>query len=361
MALTRTASASPLPDREASRRCLVVAPSWVGDAVISQALLALLHARTPTATLDVLAPPWCAAVYERMPEVSEVIASAFRHGELRLADRRALARDLRARGYGRAYVLPNSAKSALVPLLAGIPERIGYLGEWRRWMLTDCRRLDPAATPRLVDRFALLARAPGDPATPPPPRPRLHVDPEARRAAAARLALAVDRPVAALCPGAEYGPAKRWPAPYFADLARRLEQEGLAVWLFGSANDAAVTAEIASLASGSTDLAGRTTLGEAIDLLSYARIVVTNDSGLMHVAAALDRRLVAIFGSSSADYTPPLSDRAVIARLGLPCSPCFERDCPLGHTNCLRGLSAEQVFTLARRALDGQGEDEQGS
>lgn len=355
-------------------RVLIVAPSWVGDAVMSQPLVGLLAAADPAPRVDVLAPAWCGPVFARMPGVAEVLGNPFGHGELRLGARWRLARSLAARGYACAYVLPNSLKSALIPWLAGIPRRVGYVGEFRHGLLTDARRLDEAALPRLVDRFAALASpappadgrsAPGQRSGPDQrsaageqtvraaPPPRLRFDPSARTAAVARLGLDASRGIVALCPGAEYGPAKRWPPEYFAEIARRFLAANRAVWVFGSANDAPVAAAIAAQAPGVIDLCGRTGLGEAVDLLSFAALVVTNDSGLMHIAAALERPLVAIFGSSSVDYTPPLSERASIARLGLACSPCFQRECPLGHTNCLRELSPARVHELALARLAG--------
>jgi heptosyltransferase-2 len=334
------------------KRTLVVGPSWVGDAVISQPLLALLRERAPDTAIDVLVPAWCGPVYARMREVASVVDSPFGHGELRLGDRRRLARRLRERGYSRAYVLPNSLKSALVPWLARIPERVGFVGERRGWLLTDSRRLDANAMPRLVERFASLA-FPGGEIAAAIPAPHLIPDREARVDAAARLGLDTSRPVLALCPGAEYGPAKRWPPAHFVAVARDFAARGYAVWVFGSPNDAEPAAAIEAAVRGAVNLVGRTGLAQAIDLLSFATRVVTNDSGLMHVAAALGRPLVAIFGSSSPDYTPPLSPTAAIARLGIECSPCFARVCPLGHTRCLVDLAPDTVLALARELPDG--------
>jgi heptosyltransferase-2 len=255
---------------------------------------------------------------------------------------------VRAREYGQAWLLPNSFKSALVPWFAGIPERIGYVGEWRHWLLTDARRLDTARLPTMAERFAALALADGEP-LPALPQPRLRVDVAARDATLSRLGLDAVRPVAALCPGAEYGPAKRWPPSQFATVADSLVADGYQVWLFGSARDMQVTAEIRSMCTARSqlrpvDLAGRTTLSEAIDLMSLAQRVVSNDSGLMHVAAALDRPMVALYGSSSPAFTPPLSAQARIVSLGLPCSPCFARECPLGHFHCMRQLTPGRVL-----------------
>ena len=325
------------------RETLVVSPSWIGDAVLAHPLLVRLKARDPDGAIDVLAPGWASAVYGRMPEVRRTIAFPFGHGELRLGDRRRFARALPH--YDRAVVLPGSLKSALVPWFAGIPVRTGWRGEMRFGLLNDLRTLDEEALPLIVERFAALAQPAGEALERPLPLPRLAIDAARRDAAVAKFGLGGTAPVLALAPGAEFGPAKRWPARHFAALARAHSARGFRVWLFGSARDAAVTAEVATLAGVAVaDLAGKTDLDEAIDLLSLAARVVTNDSGLMHVAAALDRPLAAVFGSSSPAYTPPLSAQARVISLRLDCSPCFKRVCPLGHTNCLEKLDPQQVL-----------------
>lgn len=328
-------------------RVLVVAPSWVGDAVLAHPLLVRLKEREPAATIDVLAPAWALAVFRRMPEVSKTIALPFGHGDVKLGERRRFAKSLEP--CDQAIVLPNSFKSALIPWNAGIPLRTGYRGEMRYGLLNDIRRLDKAALPLIVERFAALAQPAGEPLRKPLPEPRLRVDAAARDAAVAKFSLDLSRPVAAFAPGAEYGPAKRWPARHFIALGRTLIERGEQVWLFGSGKDREITREIAAALPGSIDIAGRTTLDEAIDLLSLASRVVTNDSGLMHVAAALDRPMAAIFGSSSPEFTPPLSSKARVITLRLSCSPCFERVCPLGHTNCLVRLEASRVLETLDR------------
>ena len=330
-----------------AERILIVAPSWVGDAILSEPLVAVLREPLEEPIVDVLAPPWCAPVYARVRGIGRVIESPFRHRELGLARRRALARELKANGYTLAFVLPNSFKSALIPWFARIPRRIGYGGELRRPLLTEARRVDRKELPRLVDRFVALA-VPKGRLIPMPQAPVLVPDAANAGAAMRALTLSTHRPIAILCPGAEYGPAKRWPAEHFIALARRLLDEGFAVWLLGSPNDQAAASPIAAAIAGVRDLTGRTDLGTAIDLLSLASVVVSNDSGLMHAAAAVGRPLIALFGSSSPDHTPPLSPVAQIARIDIACSPCFQRECPLGHFKCMRELDPERVYELVR-------------
>ena len=326
-------------------KILVIAPSWVGDAVLAQPMFARLHERHARLELDVLAPAWTHALFARMPQVAATIASPFGHGELALKRRHRLARELAERRYSQAIVLPNSFKSALVPFFAGIALRTGFVGEARWGLLNDARRLHKRALPLMVERFAALAEARNEEPKRPITAPRLEVNPADRAGTLAKLGLAADRPIAVLCPGAEYGPAKRWPAKYFAELARKLADADYAVWLAGSDKDAALGEEITRESTRACiNLCGRTTLAEAIDLMSCAALVVSNDSGLMHIAAALDVPLVALFGSSSPAFTPPASPRATILKLDLPCSPCFQRECPLGHFNCMLHLKPEAVW-----------------
>ena len=321
-------------------KILVVAPSWIGDTILAQPLLALLKRNDPAARIDVLAPDWSAPLFSRMAEVDTVIVNPFAHGEFNFGARRALGRRLANADFSKAYVLPNSWKSALVPFFAGIPRRIGYQGESRYLLLNERHRLDVAAHPQLVQRYAALAGP--LPAT--LPQAHLSSTIEQQQTVRRALNLPLDAAPVIFCPGAEYGPAKRWPARHFAALARLVASPQNPVWLVGSTKDVAVGDEICAAAEGTAlNLCGRSSLEQAIDLLASASCVVSNDSGLMHVAAALGRPLVALYGSSSPAYTPPLSPRAKIVSRNLPCSPCFKRECPLGHFDCMNGITPQQV------------------
>lgn len=330
---------------DASPAVLVIGPAWVGDMVMAQSLFMTLRQREPAPAVDVVAPAWSLPILERMPEVRRAIPLPVGHGELAFGRRWRLGRSLREAGYQQAIVLPRSAKAALPALAAGIPRRTGYRGEYRYGLLNDIRPLDRQRLYRTVDRFVALGLAPDAPQPPPIPEPALAISEPERHAARAALGLNnQDAPVLALCPGAEYGPSKRWPAEYYAEVARARQAVGWQVWLFGSQKDRPVTRAISQAAPGCVDLAGRTQLGQAIDLLACADLVISNDSGLMHIAAATGSPVVALYGSSDPGYTPPLTSRRRILHLGLECSPCFQRECPLGHLNCLRQMPPAQVL-----------------
>lgn len=327
-----------------AKRLLVVGPSWVGDMVMAQSLFMTLKARQPDATIGVVAPAWSQPILERMPEVDEVLPLAVGHGEFGLASRRELASRLKGR-FDRAIVLPRSWKAALVPFMARIPERVGFLGEHRYGLLKECRKLDKQVLDQTVKRFVSLGlpleeTLNGDFAI---PRPRLNIDRD--NLVNLRLAHALSsRPAIGMMPGAEYGPAKQWPLEYFHDLAVRLINRGFEVRVLGGPKDHQAGEAIVRGLPHAHNLCGKTQLADAVDLLADCRQVVTNDSGLMHVAAAVGVRIHALYGSSSPVYTPPLTSNAVIHYLGLYCSPCFKRTCPLEHTNCLNQLDVEQVY-----------------
>ncbi len=315
--------------------------------VLAQCLFKFLKQRHAECVIDVVAPAWTLPLLQRMPEVNEGIGLDITHGELGLGKRIELGRALRRRGYDWAIVLPNSFKSALVPAVAGIRRRSGFVGEFRYGLLNDARRLDKQALPKTVDRFVALALAPNETLPTVLPTPRLIANQENATRALKNLGHDLPRtPVLGLCPGAEYGSSKRWPTEYFAEIARTQLRQGWEVWLFGSGRDTPITHAINAATDGRCfDLGGVTSLAEAIDLLSMTNAVISNDSGLMHVAAALDRHVLALYGSSDPGHTPPMSSQAEVLYLGIECSPCFERECPLGHHKCLRDISPARVLT----------------
>lgn len=322
---------------------LVIAPQWIGDAVMTEPLMRRLAARGERLTVGAL--PWVAPVYRAMPQVAEVIEFPFAHGGLQFKARRSLAQQMEGR-FDVAYVLPNSLKSALLPFLASIPKRVGYLGEARVGLLTHRLKNPPKdKRPPMVAFYSALSGEPGIEAD----QPHLQVDAAQCDAVLAKLGLARGA-YYVFVPGAEYGPAKRWPAQRFAELAQQLDAP---VLLLGAGKEAALGQEIVALAAGADcrNLAGATSLAEAFALIAAARRVISNDTGLMHVAAALDVPQVALFGSSSPLHTPPLSARAQVLWLKndpayqppLDCAPCFQRVCPLGHLRCLNDITAERV------------------
>ena len=323
-------------------RILVVGPSWVGDMIMAQSLFKQLRQDQADCEIDVVAPKWSLPVIARMPEVRKGYAIDIGHGEFGLARRRKLARQLRSNCYDRAIVLPRSFKSALVPWFAKIPIRTGFRGEMRYGLINDVRVLDKNILDQTVKKFVALGLAEGA-AVKDLKYPALTVSQENQHAVMERLGLQSAKPAVAMMPGAEYGPAKCWPLESFADLARSLDQKGYLVWVLGSASDEAAGAFLADN-SPANNLCGKTSLVDVIDLLAHCEHAVSNDSGLMHVAAAVGTHVHAIYGSSSPDYTPPLTERLTIHYQRLNCSPCFKRECPLGHLNCLHGISAKAVL-----------------
>lgn len=328
-----------------AEKILIIGPSWVGDMVLAHSLFQTLKQQNPHVQIDVAAPAWTLPLLERMPEVAEKIALPFKHGQLALFERIKFGRSLKNKGYSQAILLVNSFKSAILPFAAGIPKRTGFLGEMRYGLLNDIRPLDETKLKKTVERFVALGLN-QDAALPNViPNPHLNAFPEAAWILASKLDANLNKSkILGLCPGAEYGEAKRWPVEYYAEVARNALERGWQVWLFGSNKDIPVTSQINQLTQNQClDLGGKTNLSEAIDLMSLCNTVISNDSGLMHVAAALDKKLIAIFGSSDPYHTPPMHPDAVIEYLGLECSPCFKRECPLGHLNCLLEIKPVNV------------------
>ncbi|WP_439290997.1 lipopolysaccharide heptosyltransferase II [Lonepinella koalarum] len=304
---------------------LIIAPSWVGDMMMSHSLYQTLKQQYPDCQLDVLAPNWCKPLLARMPEVRNALTMPIGHGAFSLGERYKIGKALRNQ-YDMAIVLPNSLKSAFIPLFAKIPVRRGWKGESRYCLLNDLRS-NKHDYPMMVQRYVALGYEKGKIPIAQDlniPTPYLTVEQSAvqktKEKFTAQFVLAENRPAIGFCPGAEFGPAKRWPHYHYAKLAERLIEQGYSIRLFGSNKDVEVGEQIRlslpeSLQHYCVNLAGQTELNQAVDLIADCTAMVTNDSGLMHIAAAVGRPLVAVYGPTSPEYTPPLSDKAVIIRL----------------------------------------------
>ncbi len=330
---------------QTQEKILVLGPAWVGDMVLAQSLFKTLKTNNPTCIIDVAAPAWTLPLLERMSEVSNKIALPFKHGEFAFFERLKFGKSLKKEGYTQAIILTNSFKSALLPWAAAIPKRTSFLGESRYGLINDIRSLDKIKLKKTVARFVALGLNKYQELPTTLPNPHLQANKNAGLTILEKLGIKQsNHKILGLCPGAEYGEAKRWPAQYYAEVANAAIEQGWQVWLFGSEKDISVTNQINLLTNQQcVDLAGKTKLGEAIDLMSLCDTFVTNDSGLMHVAAALDKKVIALFGSSDPFHTPPMSAQAIIEYLNLPCSPCFKRVCPLGHLNCLNHILPQSI------------------
>lgn len=326
-------------------KILIIGPAWVGDMVMAQCLFKLLKQRQPDVIIDVLAPAWSLPLLSRMPEVSNSIVMPIEHGELALAERYRIGKQLREKKYQQAIVLPNSFKSALIPWWANIPIRTGWRRELRYGVLNDLRKLDKTRYPLTVEQYMALGLKTHEALPKEYPQPELAISNTMREATQKKFHLTLEQPVLVLCPGAEFGSAKRWPEAHYAFLAWEKLQAGWQVWLLGSPKDQAVADRIMELTEQRCiNLTGKTTLEEALDLISFARVVVSNDSGLMHIASALQKPLIAIYGPTSDKVTPPLNKKATVLTLSLSCQPCFKRECPLKHHHCMQQLAPEKVL-----------------
>jgi heptosyltransferase-2 len=321
---------------------LIVGPSWIGDMVMAQSLMKVIKINQPDVAIDVLAPKWSLGILARMTEVRDVIALDVKHGELGFRERYQTGKSLRAKQYKQAFVIPKTLKSALVPYFANIPVRTGFFGEMRFGLINDVKPLDKAVLDQTVKKYASLAQPSNQ--TILTPFPELKANTDNAKFLLEKYKVNNQKLLVSFMPGAEYGPAKQWPVAHFAELAQKINQIGGQVLIFGSDKDRAGGNVIAESNSNVINLCGKTTIEDAVDLIGSTDIAVTNDSGLMHVAASVGIPLVSIYGSSSPLYTPPLTEKAIVEWLELDCAPCFKRECPLQHLNCLTQITAQNVF-----------------
>lgn len=331
-----------------SQTILVIGPSWIGDMILAQSLYKYLHQQDRRVQIDVLAPDWSLPLLRRMSEVRQAMVMPLRHGELGFSTRRRIG--LRLRGvYTRAIVLPRSLKSALLPWFARIPVRTGFLGELRWGLINDVRSCDYRVLPSLAQRFVSLGASTASQSLPQQlPQPALRVENKKAAVCLRRLGINASKPILALAPGASYGPSKQWPAEFFAEAAQRHLDHGWSVWIFGAQGDVPTAEKIAAQLDGEvSNLCGRTGLEEAVDLLAQTQLLISNDSGLMHVAAAVGVPVIAIYGSTTPNYTPPMTANKLVLYRHLECSPCWQRTCRYGHYHCLNKISPDRVTRAA--------------
>lgn len=336
------------------QKILIISPTWIGDIVISQSLLKYIKQRSSETIIDVIAPAWSHELYSVMPEVNEIFTMPLGHAQFQLRKRWRLGK-IRNKKYHQAIILPNSWKSAIIPFAAHIPLRTGWLGEMRFGLLNDWRILNKKKFPLMVQRFLALGNTKTaniqnlDWKT---FKPYLKIGNQDTKKFKKLFPLK-EKPLLILCPGAAFGPAKCWPAEYFAEIANYKKSKAWQIILLGSNSDESMGKKIQELTNNDCiNLIGKTTLLEALGILSFANLVISNDSGLMHLTAALDRPLIALYGSSSPEFTPPLSVKAKIIYLKLSCSPCFERICPLVHLNCLKQLTPQIVINAIQDLIN---------
>lgn len=335
-----------MPSHPITHRILIIAPNWVGDAIMAQSLYRLIKMHHPQCSIDVIGPSAFEALHLLMPEVDSFIASPLKHSQLNFKACWQLAKKLKKNNYQQAFILPNSLKSALIPWLCRIKIRTGFMGEMRYILLNDIRKLNPVALPTMAERFNALSFKKNQlPKKIPIPAPSLQIDRTIALSIAKKLQLNTEKPILILCPGAAFGPAKRWPTEHFKTIAEFWfkEQQGQ-VWILGDTKDKPLADEISNNHPAIIPLASRTSLHEACHLMALGALVVSNDSGLMHLAAALKKPLIAIYGSSTPAFTPPLGNDVQIFQSTLPCSPCFDRVCRFSHNNCLKETTPRQVI-----------------
>lgn len=325
-------------------KILIIAPAWVGDLVMSQTLFKLLQKKYQgNIVIDVFANKFLHGIVARMPEVSDIIENPFLHKKLNLIKRIKLGWSLRKNQYNEVIILPNSLKSAIVPFFAGVKKRTGFIGESRYILLNNFFKLDKIALPLMIDRFCALGNN-GNKVTN-IEFPNLKINLEAQKKLINKFNLDKDKITIAFCPAAEYGPSKRWPPEYFAKFANLIPENSYQIIILGGPKDNRISSEISAKATRRViDLCSKTTLADTIDLLAFAKYTITNDSGLMHIAASVGSKTFAIYGSTSASFTPPLSNNAEIININLECRPCFARTCRFGHYNCLKLITPEIVL-----------------
>ncbi len=344
---------------EKIKKYLIISPSWLGDLIMSQSLYKALKSQDPNCIIDIYAPAYTMPILDRMPEISKKIVNPFEHGAFNFRQRYAEGRKLRDEHYDSVFILPNSLKSAFVGFFANIADRRGFKGE-SRYILINNMRTNKNDFPLMVERYVALAFDKNIVKTakdlPKFDYPKLDVKP-LNKDRAEELGLDFSKKNLILGCGANYGPSKLWPVEYFARVSDWWIENGGNVIGIGSQKDIPTVAKIYEKLSEKnkkhfSDIAGKTNLTEALDIVGSSTAAVCNDSGLMHTVAAADIPQVCIFGSTSTGYTPPLSDKAICVESDEPCHPCFKRTCKFDTYACLKKITPEMVISKLQQLLN---------
>ena len=328
---------------------LIIAPSWIGDLMISQSLLKYLKKEYPDCQIDMVVKPELITLAKMMPELKNIYSLDIRHKELGLMKRYTLAKKIKKNLYSASIILPNSFKSAIIPWLANIPLRIGYNRELRSLLLNKKYSLIKHKD-SMVNRYLKLAEGSYSDNI----RPLLLINSDSSESISRKYLINNSKKNIVLCPEAEYGPAKRWPANKWMQLANFYKEKNYNVYFLGKNRSLETKYQSVLKKDSIISLLGKTSLEEAAYILSIVDLVITNDSGLMHITASVNTNLISIFGSSSPFYTPPLmkDQFGEVIYKALTCSPCFKRECPLQHLNCLNNISSEEIFDKSVKYLD---------
>ena len=318
-------------------KILIIAPQWMGDAVMTHSLIQLVAKKN---TVDVLCVSWLEPIYQRMQNVDNVITLPLQHGKLQLKLYWQIAKKIKNQ-YDQCIVIPRKLKSAIIPWLAGIPKRTGYFGESRYWFINDRITADPRHTLWVQKVCALFDKKSADDNN--YPNPQLTTNSSNQKKWQKELKQG-GKQLVALMPGASYGVSKQWSMEHFKEVVELGKNDYSFVVLGGESERKMGDAILQGVDATGHNLSGKTSLYDAVDILSISDFCITNDSGLMHVAAATQCFVKALYGSSSPDYTPPLTNKKQIYSDTLDCKPCFKRTCSYGHYDCWKKITAERVL-----------------
>ncbi len=313
---------------------------------MAQALYKALCVDSTSAQIDVVAPEWLRPLLNRMPEIATVYSLDVAHGEFGLSKRYSLGKQLKSANYTQAIVLPRSYKSALLPWFAGIPKRVGEVGEFRHGLITDIFTSNKdKQIPNVCNYLRYICIDSDISKVKREYLPELTVDLENQKKVLEKYQVSTHVPLVACMVGAEYGPSKQWPVEHFVQLIDLLHEQGINVCILGSPKDVIIGDEIEALCKKPIhNLCGKTSLLDVIDVLAACRVAVSNDSGLMHIAAAVDVPVITMYGATTPTYTPPLHPKAKSFYLKLTCSPCWKRTCQYHHYRCLADIMPQQVY-----------------